>query len=68
MPSGIPCPRCHGDGVVDVTPWWRSPAVEPDEDECPACDGTGRIRHETMLDLYPSARLAPDALDRALHS
>lgn len=34
------CRRCHGDGVVDATPWtW--PASPPEADDCPQCAGEG---------------------------
>lgn len=35
------CPRCRGDGVIDVTPQ-TIPASPYDDADCPKCQGIGR--------------------------
>lgn len=46
------CPKCNGEGIVAGCIRNVNGTMKPDTEDCPDCDGTGRVPTKPLRERY----------------
>lgn len=65
-PTTVPCPFCHGQGVIPVGHPNGDPQLDTDR-ECPDCAGEARLTTDE-IDASTAADRIADRIERAIHA